>query len=55
MISQGEDSVLLVRAFISRMDRNGWLSDLDVIVKEESPAPDEGVGDSAILVLSTQR
>ena len=31
MISQGEDSVLLVRAFISRTDRSGWLNNLNLL------------------------
>ena len=31
MISQGEDSILLVRAFISRTDRNGWQNNLDLL------------------------
>ena len=31
MISQGEYSILLVRVFISRSDRSGWLNNLDLL------------------------
>jgi hypothetical protein len=52
MISQGEDSVLLVRAFISRTDRSGWLNKL-----RENPIPVYGFSScgSGIIFLPLQQ
>jgi hypothetical protein len=52
MIFQGEDSVLLVRAFISRTGRNGWLNEF-----RENPIPVYGFSScgSGIIFLPLQQ